>query len=263
MNFRTLLARRTYAGLCGTVLLCLAIAFAADGMIAGGRKDPHLYELLPGQSLNLTDPLPRGAERLEDLSLLASSPQVSVRLEETFSGFWLGGVLWRAKAEIPQDAAPGEYSVTMHYAHNGTETTPRQTYRLRVHKDAAGVQAAALSLVQRTFGVSPYVLAAAMLALALLPMLACLALSRNIAHALRAEGMTEVFRALASPEGQRIFFSQVSAAPLPRNSEVAVLDERAETVLGRALVHATSRSDVEAIMQAGVKIRPGVLAKPL
>jgi len=172
-------------------------------------------------------------------------------------------VLWRAEAEIPQDAAPGEYSVTMHYAHNGTETTPRQTYRLRVHENAAGVQAAALSLVQRTLGISPYALAVAMLALALLPMLACLALSRNITNALRAEGMTEVFRAMAAPEGQRIFFTQISAAPLPQHSEVEVLDERAETVLGRALVHATSRNDVEAIMQAGVKIRPGVLAKPL
>lgn len=263
MNFHTLLARRKVAGLCGTLIICLLIAFAVDGMIAGGRKDPRLYDLLPGQSLNLTDPLPRGAERLEDLSLRASSPQISVRLIETFSGFWLGGVLWRAEAAIPTDATPGEYNVVMHYAHNGTETTPRQAYRLRIHKDAASVQATALSLSQRTLGVSPYLLAACMLPLALLPMLACLALSRNITQALRAEGMTEIFRAMASPEGQRIFFSQISAAPLPENTVVEVLDERAEKVLGTALVFATANGNVEAIMQAGVKIRPGVLAKPL
>jgi hypothetical protein len=263
MNFRTLLARRKYAGLCGTLFICLAIALAIDGMIAGGRKDPRLYEMLPGQSLNLTDPLPRGAEHIEDLSLRPSSPHIAVRMLETFSGFWLGGVLWRAKAEIPQDAAPGEYSVTMYYAQNGTETSPRQSYRLRVHENAAGVQAAALSLVQRTLGVSPYLLAACMLPLALLPMLACLALSRNITHALRAESMTEVYRAMASPEGQRIFFSQVSETPPKADSLVEVLDERAEKVLGRAVVFATNHGNVEAIMLAGVKIRPGVLARPL
>jgi hypothetical protein len=263
MNFRTLLARRKVAGLCGTLLICLAIALAVDGMIAGGRKDPRLYEMLPGQSLNLTDPLPRGAERIEDLALRPSSPRIAVRMLETFSGFWLGGVLWRAEAALPLDVPPGDYSVTMHYAQNGTETTPRQSYRLRVHKDAAAVQAASLSLVQRALGVSPYILAGCMLALALLPMLACLALSRNIARALRAEGMTEVYRAMASPEGQRIFFSQVSEAPPAADSLVEVLDERAEKVLGRAVVFAASHGNVEAIMLAGVKIRPGVLAKPL
>jgi len=263
MNFRTLLARRKYAGLCGTLVICLAIAFAVDGMIAGGRKDPRLYEMLPGQTLKLTDPLPRGAERIEDLSLRPSTPRITVRLVETFSGFWLGGMLWRAEADIPADTPAGEYDVTMHYAQNGTQTTPTQSYRLRVHPDAASVQAASLSLVQRTLGISPYLLAACMLPLAVLPMLACLALSRNIAQALRAEGYSEIFRAMASPEGQRIYFSQTGPTPPAANAVVEVLDERAEAILGRALVFAVQRGNVEAIMQAGVKIRPGVLAKPL
>ena len=263
MNFRTLLARRKVAGFCGTLIICLAIAFAVDGMIAGGRKDPRLYDLLPGQTLNLTDPLPRGAERIEDLALQPSSPHIGVRLMETFSGFWLGGMLWRAEANIPADAPPGDYSVTMHYAQNGTQTTPTQSYRLRVHPNAASVQASSLSLVQRTLGISPYLLAACMLPLALLPMLACLALSRNIAQALRAEGYSEIFRAMASPEGQRIYFSQTTETAPAQNAVVEVLDERAEAILGRALVFAVQNGNVEAIMQAGVKIRPGVLAKPL
>ncbi len=263
MNFRTLLARRKYAGLCGTLIICLSLAFAIDGMIAGGRKDPKQHELLPGQSLNLTDPLPRGAERLQDLSLRASSPIISLKMLETFSGFWLGGTLWRAEATIPPDAPAGVYDVTMLYAQNGTETTPRQAYRLRVHKNAKDLQAAALSFSERTFGVPPYLLAACLLPLALLPMLACLALSRNIARALQAEGYSEVFRAMASPEGQRIFFSQVSATPPQQGDAVDVLDEHAEKLMGQALVTAVHRDTVEAIMRAGVKIRPGLLAKQL
>ena len=263
MNFRTLLARRKYAGLCGTLIICLTLALAVDGMIAGGRKDPKQHELLPGQSLNLTDPLPRGAERLEDLSLRSSSPIISLKLLETFSGFWLGGTLWWAEAGIPATAPAGTYDVTMYYAQNGTETTPRQAYRLRVHPNAQALQAAALSLSERTFGVSPYLLAACLLPLALLPMLACLALSRNIGRALQAEGYAEIFRAMASPEGQRIFFSQVSPTPPQPGDAVDVLDERAEKLLGRALVFKVDRGTVEAIMQAGVKIRPGLLAKPL
>lgn len=264
MNFRSLAARRRLAGLCGTLLICLILALTVDGMIAGGRKDPNLYDLLPGQSLNLTDPMPRGTERLDELSLRASSPEnVSLRLTETFTGFWLGGTLWRAEARIPAQAVPGEYTVTMYYQSNGTEAAPRQAYRFRIHQDARGVQAAALSLSARTFGISPYLLAACLLPLAVLPMFASLMLSRKIAQALREQGMTEIFRAMASPEGQRIFFSLPSETPLAENSVVEVLDDRAERILGKALVFAVTKGDVEAIMQDEVKIRPGTLARPV
>lgn len=263
MNFRSLAARRKLAGLCGTLLICLILAFTVDGMVAGGRKDPTLYDLVPGQSLNLTDPMPRGAEKLSDLSFRATSPNVELRFLETFSGFWLGGTLWRVEAVIPAGAPEEEYSLVMHYQANGTETTPRQAYRFRIHKDARGVQAAALSLTQRNLGLSPYFVAACLLPVALLPMFASVFLSRKIASALRAEGMTEIFRAMASPEGQRIFFSQLSDKPLDENTEVQVLDEHADKILGRALVFATAKGDVEAIMQDGVNIRPGSLAKPL
>lgn len=263
MNFRSLAARRKIAGLCGTLLILLMLAFTVDGMVAGGRKDPTLYDLVPGQSLNLTDPMPRGAEKLTDLSLRATSPNIELRFLETFSGFWLGGTLWRVEAVIPADAPEEEYSLVMHYQANGTETSPRQAYRFRIHKDARGVQAAALSLTERSLGLSPYFVAACLLPLALLPMFASIILSRKIASALRAEGMTEIFRAMASPEGQRIFFSQLSDTAPQENSEVQVLDEHAEKLLGRALVFATAKGDVEAIMQDGVNIRPGTLAKPL
>ncbi len=263
MTFRSLAARRKLAGLCGTLVICLILAFTVDGMVAGGRKDPNLYDLVPGQSLNLTDPMPRGAEKLTDLSLRATSPNVALRFIETFSGFWLGGTLWRVEAVIPADAPEEEYSVVMYYQANGTEAAPRQAYRFRVHKDAKGVQAAALSLTERSTGLSPYLVAACLLPLALLPMLASLLLSRRIAQALRAEGMTEIFRAMASPEGQRIYFSLASDKPLAENAEVEVLDERAEKILGKALVFAVAKGNAEAIMQDGVNIRPGSLAKPL
>lgn len=262
MDFRQLAARRKLAGVCATALLCLVIALLADGMIAGGRKDPNLHELLPGQTLKLTDPMPRGTEKLEDLSLRASSPEISVRLVEMFSGFWLGGTLWRAEVTLPADLALGNYTLAMHYAHNGTEAAPRQAYQLRVHKDAAGIQAASLSPTMRYLGVSPYLLALCLLPLLVLPMLASLLLSRRIGQALAAEGMAEIFRAMASPEGQRIFFTQAQGRSLAPESSVTVLDETGRRILGTARVVAVTRGDVEAVMLDGACVRPGVLAQP-
>lgn len=260
MDFRVLIARRKHVGRLGTLIICLSLLLALDGMIAGGRKNPRLIETLPGDSLNLTDPMPRGTEKLEELTLRVSPPGVTVTMQETFSGFWLGGVLWRAQADIPADAAPGDYGLAM-YLHNGTEATPPQRFVVRVYPDAAARQAQALSLVQRTLGISPYLMAACVLPLALLPMLACLALSRRITQSLRQQGLSEVFRAMATPEGQRISFTRLSEAPLAEGTEVQVLDERGERLLGRAVVAANVRRDAEALMQEGVSVRPGVLAK--
>jgi len=260
MDFLALFARRKLAGLCGAVILCLALAFTVDGMIAGGRKDPNAFNLLPGQSLSLSDIMPRGAETLSALSLRASDPNISLRLTETFSGFWLGGTLWRAELALPPAIAQGDYAVAMFYQ-NGTEATPRQVFSIHVLKNAAAVQAASLSFTTRAFGVSPYLLAALLLPLSALPMFASYKLSRKISQTLRAHGMAEIYRAMASPEGQRIFFSlPTQRAPAPQ-AALEVLDERGQKTLGTALVFAVTKGDVEAIMQNGVQIRPGTLAR--
>ncbi len=260
MDHRKLFAWRKYAGLGGTLIICLVLALLADGMIAGGRKDPNLYELTAGQTLNLSDIMPRGTERLEDLAPRISEPKISLRLTETFSGFWLGGTLWRAEVDLPKDTPLGEHSVSIYY-HNGTKPSPAQDFRLRIHKDEASIRQAALSLCVRLLGVSPYLLAVMLLPLVLGPMWACVALSRKIAQSLRDLGMAEIYRAMASPEGQRVYFTLPQGRTVAEADQVDVLDERGEQLLGTALVHRVSKGDVEAVMQAEVKIRPGSLAR--
>jgi len=260
MDFNVLAARRRVAGFSGTAILCLVLALAVDGMIAGGRKDPKLLDMLPGQSLSLSDTMPRGAEKLGELALRASDPRIAPQFTEVYSGFWLGGTLWRADLTLPAEIPPGEYTVSTYYQ-NGTQSTPPQDIRIRVQPNAAAVQASALSLTTRTFGLSPYVLAAMLLPLALLPMFACYLLSRRIAQALAAGGMTEIYRAIASPEGQRIFFTLAANPRLKPETRIEVLDERGQATIGQALVFAVKGDDVEAIMQEGVRIRPGTLAR--
>jgi hypothetical protein len=262
MSHRSLAAWRRLSGLCGTALILLVLALLADGMIAGGRSDPNEFRLIPGQSVMLTDLMPRGAERLEDLELRSSHPGLSVRMQEVFSGFWLGGTLWRAEATLAKDLPLGEHSLSMHYQHNGTETTPRQAFRIHAHKDAASIQAAALSFITRHLGLSPYLLAVCLLPLALLPMFASLLLSRRIARTLADQNMTEVYRAMASADGQLIFFSLAQACGLKPGDAVDVLDDRAKKILGAALVTEIKGEDLTAVMQNGLKIRPGVLARP-
>lgn len=260
MEFAALYLWRKAAGLVGAVILCLALAFAVDGMVAGGRANPNAFDLLPGQDMALSDTMPRGAATLSDLAPEVSDPRLRLSLTETFSGFWLGGTMWRGRLSLPQDMPQGDYAVTMRYQ-NGTESAPRQTFTIHVRKDEAAVRAASLSLTTRTFGLRPYAVAAGLVPLALLPMAACFVLTRRIGRALRLMGMAEVYRAMASEGGQRIFFSPPGAEELDEGAPVQVLDERGGRELGRALVVAVTGPDVEAVMQDGGHVRPGCLAR--
>ena len=197
MSFASLAAQRRFAGLVGCGVMILIVAALVDGMIAGGLKDPFRLDLLPGQSVMLSERMPNGAERLEDIRLRASDPGISLRLQETFSGFWLGGTLWRAEATLAPGLPVGDYSVAT-FHHNGSAAAPPQVFTLRVHKDARAIQAASGSLSTRSLGLSPYRLALYLLGLALLPMAVSFTLSRRIGQALRQERMAEIFRARAS-----------------------------------------------------------------
>jgi len=258
MDFPSLYLKRKITGQVGALILCLALALAVDGMIAGGRKDPRAFDLVPGESLVLSDVMPRGADKLEDLRFQANDPRLAPHFFETFSGFWLGGTMWRATLDIPAGLPLGEYALNMDYQ-NGTQTAPRQAFTLRVLQNAAAVQAASLSLTTRLLGVSAYGLAALMLPFALLPMAVSYVLSRKISLCLRQQGMAEVYRAMATPEGQRIYFSLPPGLTLPLEGLVAVLDERGKRELGHALVCACAKGEAEALMHDGTHIRPGSL----
>lgn len=262
MSHRALAARRRLCGLLATTVILLVLALLADGMIAGGRTDPNEFHLLRGQALTLSDTMPKGAEKLQDLELRASHPGVDVRLTETFSGFWLGGTLWRAEAALAPDLPTGDYVLSMHYQQNGTEAAPRQSFRVRVHEDAASIQAASLSATRRATGLSPYLLAACLLPLAAAPMTASYVLSRRIARKLAALRTAEIYRAMASAEGQLIFFSLPGVHGLEPGAPLQVLDEWAEKPLGSAVVTEVRGEDIQARMQDGAQVRPGALARP-
>lgn len=262
MSFASLAAQRKLFGALGCIALVLVLAALVDGMITGGLKDPFRLDLLPGQSIKLSEQMPRGAERLEDIRLRASDPRISLRFEETFSGFWMGGTLWRAEAILAPNLPVGDYSVAV-FHHNGTAADPPQAFTLRVHPDARALQAASGSLVTRTLGLSPYLFAVYLLGLALLPMAASFVLSRKIGQTLRSQRMSEIYRSMASPEGQQIYFCPGQGHGLAPGSLVEVLDERGQGVVGTAKVTKIIREDILAVMQDGGHVRPGALARLL
>lgn len=276
MSYAALYAQRRFCGQVGCVLMLLILAALFDGVIAGGLKDPNRLDALAGQTVSLSEQLPRGAKDMHDIEPRPSDARISVKVKEQYSGFWMGGSIWRAEAELAPDLPVGVHRVAMFY-HNGTDAGERQAFTISVHPDAGAIRAASSSLTMRTLGISPYVLVLCLLGLALLPMAASFVLTRKIAQALRAAGMAEIFRAMAPPkdsplddapeddrdadDGQRIFFSPGPVHGLKAGMLVDVLDERAHSVLGQAKIVDSVDNNVVASMQNGVQVRPGSLIR--
>lgn len=252
MDRQTLTGWRNLAAWLGTVCLFLFLACLIDGSQAGGRKDPGVSELLPGQSLKISGPMPRDAEKLEHLRISSSQPELALRLEETYSGFWLGGQLWRAEVSAPRTLAPGDYHVALS-ARNETSPKFTQHFTVRVFPDEAAMDATSLSLVKRGTGASPFVLASLLLPLGVGFGALSTLLSRRLAELLRTLGLGQVFRVQKTEEALRVFYPLGSRDGLAVGDTVEFLDRRGEGVLYTAAVSAIRADDAESLLPLSVR----------
>lgn len=252
MTRHALAAWRNLAAWLSTACLFLMLAGLIDGSQAGGRKDPNLSELLPGQSLNISGPMPKGAETLEQLRITSSQPELAVRLQETYSGFWLGGQLWRAEVTASPALAPGDHLVTLS-SRTGTSPKHAQTFTLRAYPDRQAQDRASLSLLKRSTGASPFVLATLLLPLGIVFGVASTLLSRRLAALLRAEGLGQVVRVQKTGDGLLASFTLGSHDGLAQGCCVEFLGPDAKTVLLTASVSAVRAGDTDVPLPAGTK----------
>lgn len=252
MTRQTLSAWRNLAAWLGTICLFLFLACLIDGSQAGGRKDPNVSELLPGQSLKISGPMPKDAEKLEHLRIASSQPELGLKLEETYSGFWLGGQLWRAEVSVPASLAPGDYPVSLS-ARNETSPKFTQNFTMRVFPDERAMDAVSLSLVKRNTGASPFVLASFLLPLGIAFGVVSTLLSRRLAELLRTLGLGQVFRVQKTEEGLRVFYPLGSRDGLAVGDTVEFLAPKGESVLYSAPVDVIRADDAESVLPLGTK----------
>lgn len=252
MDRHALAAWRNLVARLGAACLFLVLACLLDGTQAGGRKDPSISELLPGQSLKISGNMPRDTEKLEHLRITASKPELGLKLEETYSGFWLGGQLWRAEVSVPASLAPGDYSVALS-ARNETSPKLTQNFTLRVFPDQRALDQASLSLSTRTLGVSPFVLATGLLPLGVAFGVISTLLSRRLAAMLHAEGLGQVVRVQKTDDGLLASFTLGSRDGLAQGDTVEFLAQDGRTVLLTTQVVGVRAGDADSPLPAGTR----------
>ena len=177
------------------VLLTLALLALFDGLRGGFLGSSGQIHLIPGERYLLSGPLPPKTESIEGFVIEGAAADGSVRLvpEGIYTGFMLGGGMWRGHLAVDGQAGPGTYEIRVRDRF-GEKQNPALVFTVRVFRNAGERQAASASFVTRRSGLEPRIVAACLGLLGVLTGCGNYLLGRKWHFALVEQGCGQVFR---------------------------------------------------------------------
>ncbi|MCU0558966.1 MAG: hypothetical protein MUD16_02075 [Desulfobacterales bacterium] len=205
MTLKQAARARKILGRIGAVIIIVFFAAVLDSCVARFREPLFTVHLLPGASELVEGQVDH---ELKDLSLLrveASHAGVQLKIERFQTGYWLGGNMWIGAISAAADAAAGTYDLRV-FAAGKPPDTPVAAFRAHVYPDYPALRKSFLSVIRRTFDISP-----GRAALACIPLLAAVLgalylLSRKVERLMAGQGRAEVFMLKAAPGGIEVYF---------------------------------------------------------
>lgn len=246
MNERTAASARNAASRLGGLCMAIIVLCLIDGLTSQLRQEFNTFDLLAGEALTINGPMPPETTQLSELIIEGATDAVTVRPEEIYKGFWMGGVMWKGEARAAGTAAAGRYTVTVRAA-NEEKPNPALTFTFRVFADAPSLRANAAAYAVRYVGFHPYALAAGLLPLAILCGLTVFFLAKKMERDMAARGKAEIYMIKRSPEGLQISFGLGRDHGVEPGATVCIHNEAGLTV-GRALVTGSTETDSTAVL---------------
>ncbi|MFZ5426058.1 MAG: hypothetical protein ACOZEN_03725 [Thermodesulfobacteriota bacterium] len=243
---------RNILGWITSLLLFAAIACLADALREGFMDGGSEYKAVPGETVSFTSPLPPGAGSLEEMKITGGDADVALKPEGLYTGFWLGGTMWKGSIAVTGGAASGERVFTLEgppLEHSG-KGPAGIVIRVTVYKDALAKQKASASMITRVFGVRPYMVSLAALGLAIIPGVAGFAASRRVERLLTLDGKGVVYMMKRTGDDAVIGFSLGSRQGLAPGMTVPLFDRQGRGI-GFARVTESLPSDATAVMVSG------------
>jgi hypothetical protein len=243
---------RKILGWITAVLLFATLACLADALASGFKGDGREFQATPGATLPITSYLPPGAVTIEEIRILGSDEAVRLVPESLFSGFWLGGSMWRGSIVVAPNAPTGARTITIEGPPllKPAKPTPPISFVITVHDDALAMQRASHSFVTRKLGFNPFAVSLACFLLALPSGGISFLLSRRIEKLLTLEGKAIVYMVKKTEEGSVIAFSLGSRQGLSPGMTVRLYDTAGQAI-GEAQVTESMPEDAKARIVSG------------
>jgi hypothetical protein len=249
---------RSLAGRAGFLLGILLVAAMVDMVIARHRTEFNVINALPGQEEPIDGPL---AEKVNvrELTYQSDSPDIKVEFDETHTGFWLGGQMWRGHLKVGQTIRPGKYSFSVR-PKDPVSDRPPLVYRVNVYPNRYDWRQSSKSYLMRYCDVSPWwVIAGSFGSLSLLGGIIFL-ISGRIDALMAQSGRAEVYRALRVPNGYEISFGLGTDQGVQPGSRLTLSDQNGRHI-GRIEVLEASARDAVAFGEFNQEIRAGFLVR--
>lgn len=163
-------------GKISALVFVVAVFAVFDGLQTLVRHEFNSIDVIPGEQLLISGMLPGGASSHEELVTHMEDEQ-GIRFTplETYKGFWMGGQMWRARLDVPADAAPGRAVITVvdilpeedkdKTVYAGSQN-PALVFAINVYADDAARRASDNSLIRRFTGLPAFGVAAGAVLLA-------------------------------------------------------------------------------------------------
>lgn len=257
MNLSDLERRRKTAGRMAMACCVVFLLAALDGIVSRFREPPEELRLLAGETVMITGPAGDDVKEVGDLEARSDSSAIEVRFEGIYSGFWLGGRMWRAELTVGHSAAQGDYAVSIHTIRD-SQARPLSSYRCRVFADAGSLRRSSGSIVQRYLGVSPWVVFGFSLLLTPAAMGAVFLASRKRASLMAEQGQADVYRVVKSEDGSLVFFALGSRHGIQPGTLVWLVSEDGMP-LGNAMVTEVDERDAVASVSPDMQVKEGCI----
>lgn len=246
---------RKHARKMGAVFFILVFVSLLDACVANLREPLHVYNILPGQTVNVNGPVDPKIKNAGELAQSSQSEKVMLAIEETKSGYWLGGNMWTGNVTVTNDAPPGEYDVAV-FPKGEADAKKHFVFRVIVHKDYASLRGSFLSVMQRNTGVAPWLGALFCLLSGGLTMGAIFLMSKKIELLLAAQGKAEIYRIVHGDNVYEVAFGLGSRHGLQPDARVFLLDAEGRQ-RGTAVVKKVFEGDSLAFVGLELPVKDG------
>jgi hypothetical protein len=241
----------------GAAFCVIALLAVVDGLLVHFREPSNLFKVLPGEVAGIDGNLTDEAKSVEDLSYESNSDQLKVTFEAIHPGYFLGGDMWRGRLIVGPQISPGEYRLVVKHKRSSASEAGA-VFRIMVFPDALSLQQSSPSLIRRTFGTSPFGVAAGCLPGIVLAFGAVFLLSGKRDALLAASGKAEIYQVIRGDGELEIRFALGTAQGMSPGARVAIYNAEGRQV-GTATVEVSSLTDSAARATTDQEIKVGYL----
>ncbi|NLZ17086.1 MAG: hypothetical protein GX087_05060 [Desulfobulbaceae bacterium] len=216
-----------------------------------------MIELLPGSSYAISGPMPPKTDTLEEMIIEGVPADGTVRLvpKALFSGFWLGGSMWRGAIEVSPNAQEAEYVVLVKDQY-GEKQNPALVFIIRIWGSQDVLNAHSSSFLTRRTGLSPFAFVAFFAFCGILTGMGNFLLGRRWTRLLAEHACSEIYKLTRSGEGTELTCDLPPGAAVVVGRQCPVFRANGEP-LQSANVVSLQKKDVVLLIEGDNAVRVG------